>query len=726
MKRILLTTLLSTSTFLVIAQENDSTRYAELQSVGIRAVKAASDAPFTKINISKQQLKSMNTSQDLPMLLQYQVGVQSFSDAGNGVGYTGLRIRGSDITRINVTLNGVPVNDAEGQGAFFVNLPDVASSANSIQIQRGAGGSTNGPGAFGASIHINTLPEFSKKKLSISTDFGSLQTGKITIMGNSNFESKKLASSFRLSALSSEGYIRNAFSRLFGGQYNLTYNHNKTTSIAFNYLGGKEKTGLAWDGVPDYIVDTNRKFNGLGIKEDGTFYRNQTDNYQQHYFQVFLNKMLGTWKLNLTPYYTRGLGYYQEYKLDQDFADYQITPFIKGSDTLSKGSIIRQLWLNNHLFGAYANAIKSFRNASVTFSLHANQYQGKHYGTTPFVQFAPAIINTRWYNLTSNKKDKSAFIKYNYKPSKEWNLYADLQYRNITYQINGFRKNPTLQKDLSWNFLNPKAGISYNIKNTNKQVTQLYASYAIARKEPNREDLENGATIPKSERLSNTEIGFSARNSKWQIATNAYTMLYKDQLVLTGKVNDVGAYTRTNVAKSYRIGLEAEATFKVNKQLSIQGNAAWSENRIQSFTEYLWDWDQNQEIATHYKNTKIAYSPSFIAAYGATYTFAQKLKRTAQVMYLGKWVSNQYLDNTASLARSLPSYHNADLLLNFNPFQFSNKTNIRFGLYNLFNELYQSNGYAFSDISQGIRNNYINVYPQAGKRFMIGATWNFE
>lgn len=709
--------------FIANAQNQDSIRAVTLQSVGIKALKAASDAPFTKVDISANQLKVFNTAQDLPMLLQYQVGVQSFSDAGNGVGYTGLRIRGNDITRINVTLNGVPVNDPESQATFFVNLPDLASSASSIQIQRGVGSSSNGPGAFGASINVNTLPNnFSKKRLSISADGGSLQTGKLTLMGNTGSQGK-WNSSFRLSGLSSEGYVRNSFSRLVGGQYYLSYQKNKNTSFAFNYLGGKEKTGLAWDGVPISIIDSNRRYNGLGIKEDGTYFRDQTDNYQQHYFQFFYNKIVKQWQFNVTPYYTRGLGYYQEYKTDQTFADYQIPQNL--TDTFTNGSIIRQLWLNNHLLGTYANATRNFNKSQLTLSVHANQYFGKHYGLTPFIQHSIAKFTKRWYDLRSAKTDASAFIKYNWHPTPKWNLFADMQYRNVQYKIDGFRNNPTLKKDLQWEFLNPKIGVSHNFINTKNRISQAYTSLAIANKEPNREDLENG-TAPLPERMLNAELGYSFRVPKFQLATNVYLMQYKNQLVLTGKVNDVGAYTRTNVDQSYRIGWETEMAYKLNSKITFNANAALTDNRIKNFTEYIYNWDTNLEEAIDYTNTSIAFSPNLMVGYGANATVLQRMKQNIKVNLFAKYVSRQYLDNTSSFIRSIPGYHNMDLLLSSNISKYNEATSVRFGIYNLTNAMFESNGYAFSDISGGVRNNYINVFPQAGRRIMLGFTYILE
>jgi iron complex outermembrane recepter protein len=709
---------------LVQAQtSSDSAKKVELQSVGINALKGNKDAPFAKTEITAAKLAPINTAQDLPMLLQSQVGVQSFSDAGNGVGYTGIRLRGSDITRINVTLNGVPVNDAESQGTFFVNLPDLASSASNIQIQRGAGGSSNGPGAFGGSIHINTLGSNTKKLLQLNVDGGSLATLKLSAIASTGLINNKWNHTVRLSSIRSNGFVRNGFSRLIGGQYNLAYTPNKRTVIHFNYIAGKERTGLAWDGVPSFILDSNRKFNGLGIKEDGTYYDNQTDNYQQHYFQLLINKQLSNkWRLNVTPYYTRGLGFYEEYKNGQALSNYQIPPIINGSDTITQASLVRQLWLNNHLLGINASVQANYLRSSITISGNANTYAGLHYGRTPWVAFYNNAINKDWYRLNSNKQDRSAFVKYTYRASKQLQLYADVQYRNVQYNFNGFRNNPTIKKDLTWNFVNPKAGLVYTFKEQSNYISQAFASFAKASKEPNRDDLETPTnnTNPLPEVLYDGELGYLLQNKKIRFNATTYYMHYRNQLVLTGKVNDVGAYTRTNVAASYRAGLELEAQYTLNKKISFNANAAFSTNRIKQFTEYVWNWDTFTEDAFSYNNTRLAFSPELIMAYGINALAYKHGMSNLQIMVLGKYVGKQYLDNTNSPLRQLNAYHNLDIAMAFNPELFNDRYTIRFNVYNLLNAAYESNGYTFSDISAGVRNNYTNLYPQAGTRFSTG------
>jgi iron complex outermembrane recepter protein len=701
-------------------------RVAILQPISVSALRAT-NAPFVKTEITQQQIATQNTGVDLPVLLNQTTGLVSFSDAGAGTGYTGLRLRGSDITRINVTLNGVPVNDAESQGVFFVNFPDLASSAQSIQIQRGVGSSTNGPGAFGGSININSLDLPSKKYVTAGLDNGTFNTLKTNIKLGTGTIKNKFNCNARLSRIKSNGFVRNGFSELLGGQFTAAYTPLSGTNFTFNYMGGHERTGQAWNGVPQDSLITNRTINELGIKEDGTFYNNQTDNYQQHYFQFLFNQKLNrNWQFNLTPYVTLGKGFYEEYKLKQTYNDYGLPNYVDpiNNNIITSGSLIRQLWLSNALAGSTATLQGTFRKVNISVGININQYDGEHFGIVKSTQYVN--YNTKYYDLNSAKQDKSIYGKLSWRVQPKTQLFADLQYRKVDYVINGFRKSPNLKHDLNFDFFNPKMGITHILKQKQKQTQQVFASIAFAGKEPNRDDLENSNSLnlAKPERLLDVELGYLLKGKLGSLNANIYHMQYANQLVLNGKVNDVGAYTRINVPNSFRRGIEVEATFKTSEMADLSGNIAVSQNKLTTFNEFVYNYDTGVEDEFKYTNTTIAFAPSIVAGYQFNFypSYFYNETKKVQLSLLGKYVSKQYLDNTESNDRVINPFHTLDVLLAYNTNQ---RINFRAGFRNLFNAKFESNGYTFSDISAGVRNNYNYYFPQAGITGNIGFTLNF-
>jgi iron complex outermembrane recepter protein len=692
----------------------DTSSKTELNSITVKALRASDNAPFTKTDITKEQLQRNNTGVDLPILLNQTTNAVTTSDAGTGVGYTGIRLRGSDISRINVTINGVPINDAEGQGVYFVNFADVASSAQNIQIQRGVGSSTNGAGAFGASINMNTLDVPEKKYVQFNIDASSNYTWRQTLRASSGLVKNKFVVSGRLSKISSDGYIQRSASRLHSGQFTVGYYANKNTSILFNYMGGAEKTGQAWNGVSAEKLVTNRTYNELGLKPDGTFYNNQTDNYAQHYLQLLINHRINhTWKINATPYYTRGLGYYQEYKIQEQLSSYGIVPKVIDTNIISSSDVERQLWLNNHLIGINANAVASYKVFTLTIGASANQYFGKHYGiVTNVVSFTNPT--TKWYDLRAQKADISTFVKAEWKTNHALHYYIDLQFRHVDYIINGFRKNPNLLKDKTYNFVNPKFGLLYQLN----EYQKMYASFGIANKEPNRGDLEAGANKePSAENLQNIEIGFVRKQKQNALQANFYYMRYANQLVLTGKINDVGEYVRENVAQSFRAGVELEMTNAFLKdKIQLQTNIAISTNKIKNSLEYIDNYDSANQVAIAHNNTDISFSPNVVAGFTLSYLPIKKLRFDAITKYVGK----QYLDNTSNENRIISAFYTTDLMSNYS---FTvGKTSIvaRFGVYNIWNNLYQNNGYTFSYIFAGQQTTSNYYYPQAGTRYTAG------
>lgn len=701
--------------------QDDSLRSIELAPIQIRSVVQKNlyfNAP------DSGYLQRSNQGNDLPVLLQSLSSVVSTSDAGTGTGYTGIRVRGSDITRINVTLNGVPVNDPESQAVFFVNTPDLASSAQLIQLEKGVGQTKVGAGSFGASLSINTLDIYQTAPgITFHSDAGSFQTFKNTLKVYTGPLPNGLSSTLRMSKLSSNGYIDRSASDLRSLQWTTSWKINTKHRLTFNYLGGREKTGQAWNGVPEDSLKTNPTWNELGQREDGSFYPNQTDNYQQDYYQLFYDFNINSfWSAGAIAFITRGKGYYEEYKNGERFADYGRPELINGQDTLDETDLIRQLWLDNTYAGlkTYINYTRSRWQGGLY--VNHNIYQGRHFGRVIWAE-GGFPDNWKWYDLDATKSETNSYAMLEYKLNQRWRLYADLQYRYVQYQLNGFRKNPGISHDLRFDFLNPKFRLSYSRPKCSWQLT-----LGLAQKEPNRDDIETGLTqLPKPEKLYNAELvntlvlpqGLIVRN-------NLFLMYYRDQLVLTGKINDVGAYTRSNIARSYRLGLETEIHWKFHKMLDLQLNSSISRNRILNFTEYIDDYDQGIQIKKSYPSTTISFSPSWIAGGRISiFPFAAipdvpVWSREFSLDIAPKYVSRQFLDNTANPDRSIPSYSFVDVNLTFPWSLNSFKGQFRLGIQNITNASYVNNGYTFSYIynQELITGNYF--YPQAPRRYMVG------
>jgi iron complex outermembrane recepter protein len=703
----------------------DSIKAVELTPIVIKALAASPLSPFTKTEISKTQLAVMNNGSDLPIMLNNVANMVSTSDAGAGVGYTNLRMRGSDITRINVTLNGVPVNDAEGQGVFFVNFADLGSSIKSLQIQRGVGSSTNGPGAFGASININSIDVQAHTGMQYSADYSSFNTWRNTLKVYSGLLNNKVNVSARISRITSQGFIQRSGSQLTSGQFTMQYLLSKKITLTANYMNGHERTGQAWTGVPQDSLATNRTFNELGLMPNGVYYKNQTDNYQQQYYQLFAGyKPNSRWQINMGLYATRGKGYYEEYKQQQQLSAYNLSPIITEVDTINTADIIRQLWLDNLLTGTQAQAICSTQQHQLIIGGNMSVYNGEHYGKVINVAGAP-LANYKWYHLDACKIDASTFVKYEYKVSEALLLYTDVQYRHVVYNINGFRNNPLLKVSNRWNFLNPKLGLTYQLLGGNNLKQNVYASFAIANKEPNRDDLEtNIAEAPLHELLMNTELGYNCKSPILAAGVNIYYMNYRNQLVPTGRINDVGAFTRVNTPQSYRAGIEAELAIKLSKVVSIEPNIALSINKIKVHQEYIFDYDSNMQRFTQYSNTNIALSPNIVGANVISIhplAYANKQWQSFAINIMHKYVGRQYLDNTQEVSRSINAYQTLDIILQ-HQFTIAQKYKLQLhgGVFNALNAFYQSNGYTYGYIAGGQSQYFNYLFPQAGRRYNIG------
>ena len=680
-----------------------------LPPLEVKAIRVSEQAPFAKTNISKAQIALNNVGQDLPFLLENTPSVVVHADAGIGVGYTGIRIRGTDATRINFTLNGIPYNDPESMGTFFVNIPDFSSSVNSIQIQRGVGTSTNGAGAFGASVNLMTNDYNPSSYLSLQNTAGSFNSFKNNIVFGSGLLNNKFTIDGRLSSIMSDGFIDRANSNLKSFYLSTTYWGNQS-SLRLNVFTGKERTYQAWYGIPEEILATNRTFNPAGTEKTDAPYENQTDNYRQTHYQLFYNKNINSqWKWNTAFYLTTGKGYYEEYKAGVNFSDYNVD--ITGKSNVP-ADLVRRRWLDNNFYGQIAALSYVDSLNDVTMGGGWSVYNGLHFGTLPYldIKFIPA--NYRYYDNDALKKEMNTYVKWERKLTRQFKSFIDLQYRNVNHQMNGFTKNTNLSIERKFNFFNPKMGLTYQAKNI-----FYYTSVAVANKEPNRDDFEASATEqPRSEQLVDWETGFEFKKPKYAINANVYYMNYKDQLVLTGKINDVGAYTRTNVPKSYRAGIELQFKYALNKKYNTSYNITFSQNKIKEFTEYVDDYDQFTQVAIQHKNTNIALSPSLTT----NRTFNWKPNDKFSFFWTTKYTSKQFLDNTENKSRILDSYFINDINAHWT---ILNKTKftmlLQFYANNVLDVQYAPNGYTYSYISDGRVTTSNNYYPMAGRNYWV-------
>lgn len=693
---------------LVLAIELEPESYLS-DEVVVQSTRAPENSATTYRNISKEELEKNNLGQDLPFLLNQTPSVVVTSDAGAGVGYTGIRIRGSDPTRINMTINGIPYNESESQGTFLVNLPDFASSVDNIQIQRGVGTSTNGAGAFGGSLNVQTTTRRDSAYAELNNSAGSYQTLKNTVNVGTGLINERFSFDGRLSRIQSDGYIDRASSRLRSYFLSGAY-YGKNSLLRANVFSGAEKTYQAWNGVPQTLLNTNRTFNGFN-------YENQTDNYTQDHYQLIYSRSFSPKiSFNGALHYTYGRGYYEEYMEEDDLANYGISPVVIGENTVEQSNLIRRRWLDNDFYGlTYSLNYVPLKNLNFTLGGAYNEYSGDHFGEVIKGQYVPVELNQqRYYNGNGFKTDFNIYGKASYQLGKT-SLFADMQYRRIDYRITGTDKNRNIlgQTDLL-NFFNPKVGVSYQANERNN----LYASFAMANKEPNRDDYINStpATRPQSENLQNIEAGYRTGGQRFNAGINGYYMDYKDQQVLTGKVNDVGEYIRQNVSNSYRLGIEVDGKIQLADQFYWATTAALSKNKIKTFTEFVDDYDNGGQIATNYDDTDIAFSPSFIGSSELNL----KPFENAEIALLSKYVGRQYMDNTTNSSRKLDAFFVNDVRLGYTTsFKNIRKVGLVLLVNNVFGELYETNGYTFSYVADGGFATENFYYPQATRNFLI-------
>lgn len=689
--------------------------------VFVYATRAGENAATTFTNVNKEDLRESNLGQDIPYLLEQTPGVVIGSDAGAGIGYTSMRIRGSDNQRINVTLNGIPLNDAESMGSFFVNLPDFASSVESIQIQRGIGTSTNGAGAFGASLNIQTDALEEQSYAELNNSFGSFNSWKNTVKVGSGLLKDKYAFNARLSRISSDGYIDRATSNLQsfyvdGGLY--TDKHILKATV----FSGKEKTYQAWNGIPEDKLDSDRTFNEFT-------YENQTDNYVQthshlHYTYVANDKL----NINTAFHYTKGAGYYEEYRTDDAFSKYGMNNVVIGGETVSSSDLIRQRWLDNHFYGlTYGVNYRPNNNWGFTLGGAYNEYLGDHYGEVIWARFASDTeLGDKYYLNDAKKTDFNLYGKADYR-AENWLLNLDLQYRQVNYNVQGDDdkiKNMNFEDNL--HFFNPKAGLTYFIDNR----SNLYASYAYAGKEPVRKDyVENPRSeFPKPEKMQNIEAGYRWRTPTLHVGANVYGMFYTDQLIPTGAVNDTGGALRINIPKSHRIGVELDGSWAIHPKFVWSATAALSQNKIQDFVEYVPVYDANwvkvHEEAIDHGSTDIAMSPATVLSNDFTFRATEDLSFSL----LSKYVSRMYLDNTSAKERSLAPYsvHHLRALYSLSALGLE-RIDLNLTVNNLFNAKYETAGYTWREMYEGSSDvaHYNYYYPQATTHFMLGLNLRF-
>ena len=720
----------------------DTLRVIDLQEVEVVSTRATKTTPVAYTNIGKEELKERNVGQDLPYLLSMTPSALTTSDAGAGIGYTSIRVRGTDGTRINVTANGIPVNDAESHNVFWVNLPDFASSVKDMQVQRGAGTSTNGAGAFGASINMQTGELAMEPYAEFNGSYGSFNTHKETFKVGTGLIKDHWAFDLRLSDIGTDGYIDRASVGLNSYYLQGAY-YADNTSIKFIAFAGREKTYHAWNYASKEEMELyGRKYNSCGYMytaEDGTmhFYDDQTDNYTQKNYQLLFNHTFTPqWNLNIGLHYTKGDGYYQEYKTNRKLVEYALHPFQWGDEWVKKSDLVRKKAMENGFGGGIFSV--NYRNNRVNASLGGglNHYDGHHFGRVLWVKNYQGEVSPdhEYYRNKGTKTDGNIYLKADYGLTDKLNVYADMQYRHIDYRIKGTNDKwnsltdeglQQLDIDERFDFFNPKVGLSWQINRNSR----LFGSFSVAHKEPTRNNYTDGKLFdhPKSERLIDYELGYTYANSWLNLGANLYYMDYKDQLVLTGELNEIGEPLAANMPDSYRMGVELMAGIRTNFGLSWDINATWSRNRIQNFTETLYE---NEDVSgAHWEinhgDTPIAFSPDFLVNNTLSYSW-----KSWEASLQSQYVSKQYLNNACQEDQTLDAYFVSNLRLAYTfKLPFTKEITAGLTVFNLFNEEYENNGYAGSgfyyDGGEKVRYNYAGYAAQAGTNVLGHLTIRF-
>lgn len=705
-------------------QEQDSTKAEKLDEVLVKAVRVDAKSPITHTNLSKKEIAKRNLGQDIPMLLNFLPSVVTTSDAGAGIGYTGLRIRGVSSQSTNVTINGIPYSDAESLGTFWVNLGDFASSVENLQVQRGVGTSTNGSGAFGASINILTDAFSNEASGEISNSFGSFNSRKHTVKFSTGLMNDHIEIAGRLSNIESDGYVDRASTSLKSYFLQGSYVDDNTLIKAITF-GGNNVTYQSWNGIDADQLREDRRFNTAGqfTDENGEtqFYDNEVDDYRQDHYQLHWNERINrNWSTNIGLNYTYGRGFFEQFREDDDFETYGFEELTVDGQTVNTTDLVRRRWLDNDYYVFNANANYKTNEIDLVFGTSISHYDGDHFGEVIWARFASqSNIRDRYYEGNGKKNDFSVFSKATYKLNDRFQLYGDLQVRNVNYSTTGINSNLTeFLVDENFTFFNPKAGVTYEYNDNN----DLYFSYARANREPNRDDFESDPNV-QPEQLNDFELGWRHKKGNFTFNANTYFMLYNEQLVLSGEINDVGAPIRTNSGESYRLGLELDAIIPVTPQLTLQPNLALSSNRnretIRSFDGEI------QNLGS----TDIAFSPNLVAANAIVFQPVQNL----QISLLSKFVGEQFMSNTEARDSKLDSYFTNDLnfIYTVKPKSIFDSVVFTALVNNIFNEKFVSNGFYFTFDDDYSNPGTISTvegagfYPQAGINFLTGVTLTF-
>lgn len=707
--------------------------------VVVTATRLSPKAPATFKNIEKKEIEKLNLGQDLPFLLNWTPSLIATSDAGAGVGYTGMRIRGSDQTRINVTVNGIPINDSESQGVFWVNMPDLSSSLSSVQIQRGLGSSTNGSGAFGASVNMETNNAQAEAGGAIDNSYGSFNTRKHTVEFNSGILKNGFAIEGRLSNIQSDGYIDRASSDLRSYYLAGGYYGKKTMVKAITFVGA-ERTYQSWYGTPESRLEndvdgmlqhaanegyTDRQLDNLltsGRTYNFYLYENEVDDYQQDHYQLHVvHEFQPELKLSLAGHYTYGRGFFEQYRNDDEFSDYGLENPIIGMDTITETDLIRRRWLENDFYGATYSLDYTKGGHKFILGGGLHFYRGDHFGDIVWAEYSQDIDHLQQYYFNvGNKDDISVYGKWEYATGK-WNFMADLQYRRVDYETFGI-DNDQVAIDVArnFNFFNPKIGARYDLNDR----SAVYLYLGRGNREPVRNDFIDAlpGEDPEPETLNNIELGYSVRSGSLQLNLNGYAMLYENQLVLTGELNDVGSSIRRNVDESYRLGIEADATYQVSPKFMVNANLTLSRNRISRFDEVIYDYTNGFDvIVNEVDGTDISFSPEIISAARLIYQPVEGL----EIMVISKYVGDQYLDNTSNENRKIDAYWVNDFRVGYKIKNVLFKEiEISLLVNNFLDAEYSSNGYTYSYIvGDPITENF--YYPQAGINFLAGLRLSF-
>lgn len=703
------------------------------EEILVQSTRVSNKTPMAFTAISPSEIADRNSGEDIPYLLENQPSMVSTSETGTGFGYTGMRIRGTDASRINITVNGIPLNDSESHGVYWVNMPDFANSVETIQIQRGVGTSTNGAAAFGASVNFQTKSVDKKPYGELNSTFGSFGTHKENVKVGTGLINDRFSFNVRLSSLKSDGYIKRGFSDHRSFAASAAY-YSGRSLLKFQVISGKQRTGITWWGVPQEKLETDRRYNPAGKYTDADgntqFYDGQTDNYLQTHYQLhYAHELTAGWNFNAALHYTRGDGYYEQYKEDEDFADYQLPDIqIDGSAAISSTKLIRRKMMGNDFYGFTASMHYKMNRITAAFGTSWNQYKGEHFGKIIWAKWANNMEkNHQWYFNEGDKTDFTAFAKANFAFAEKLNLFADMQYRKIDYQMSGKDDDlNNLGQSHLYNFFNPKAGIYLTI--SDKQ--EAYFSFAVANREPTRSNFKDATgdenATPKPETLYDFELGYNYRRQKVNLSVNFYYMNYKNQLVPTGEKSNVGYDIMTNVSSSYRAGVELSAAVILLKRLNWNANLTFSQNKIKNFVNYAdyyaADWSFLGHNANEMGETDIAYSPQVVASS----IFQVRLFKTLNISFITKYVGEQFFDNTSSSDRKLDAYLVNNLAINYRfKIKQASEIKLKFQINNLLDAKYSNNAYGGNWYEAGTEKTWAYYFPQAGINFLGGISLRF-